>query len=89
VLGADIAYRTKTYPVVSSSEVLAQGGYPLANAFVRYEAANDRWWLSLGVKNLTDRRYITQGFDLSDSLGYQLAYYGDPRTVAATLGFRF
>ncbi|GIL38491.1 TonB-dependent receptor [Roseiterribacter gracilis] len=89
VLGADIAYRTKSYPVVSSSEVLAQGGYALANAFVRYEAPSDRWWLSLGAKNLTDRRYITQGFDLSDSLGYQLAYYGDPRTVAATFGVRF
>jgi iron complex outermembrane recepter protein len=89
VLGADIAWRSKTYPVVSSSEILAQGGYALANAFVRYEAPGDRWYLSLGATDLFDRRYITQGFDLSDSLGYQLAYYGDPRTVFGTLGLRF
>ena len=89
LIGADAAYRSKTYTVVSSSEVLAQDGYTIIDAFVRYEAASERWWLSVGGKNLTDKRYISHGFDLSDSLGYQLAYYGDPRTYSATLGVRF
>ncbi|MCI3179381.1 hypothetical protein C5708_03850 [Caulobacter sp. CCUG 60055] len=88
-VGADAGYRSKTYPTVSSSEVLAQKGYTLVNAFARYDSPGAKWWLQVGGKNLTDRRYINQGFDLSDSLGYQLAYYGDPRTVSATLGVRF
>ncbi|NEX94787.1 TonB-dependent receptor [Caulobacter sp. 17J65-9] len=89
VLGADVSRRSKTYSTVSSSEILAEDGYTLVDAFARYEAPGDRWFLSLGGKNLTDERYITHGFDLSDSLGYQLAYYGAPRTWSATLGVRF
>ena len=89
VLGADASHRSKVYTVVSSSEVLAQDATTLIDAFVRFEPVSERWWLSAGVKNLTDKRYISHGFDLSDSLGYQLAYYGDPRTYNFTFGVRF
>lgn len=88
-VGGSMAYRSKTYPVVSSSEVLAQPGFISADAFARYDSPDDVWYVQLGVKNLTDKHHIEQGFDLSDSLGYQLAYYGAPRTVAATAGIRF
>ena len=88
-LGADASHRSKVFTVVSSSEVLAQDATTLVDAFARFESVTDRWWLSAGVKNLTDKRYISHGFDLSDSLGYQLAYYGDPRTYNLTLGVRF
>lgn len=87
--GADAAYRSKVYPTVSSSEVLAQDGYTLVDAFVRWTDGNDRFSIELGGKNLTDERYVEQGFDLSDSLGYQLAYIGAPRTVRLTAGVRF
>ena len=87
--GADAAYRSKVYPTVSSSEVLAQDGYTLVDAFVRWTDSNDRLSVELGGKNLTDERYVEQGFDLSDSLGYQLAYFGAPRTVRLTAGVRF
>ncbi|RZJ00933.1 MAG: TonB-dependent receptor [Brevundimonas sp.] len=87
--GADAAWRSKVYPTVSSSEVLAQEGYTLVDAFVRWSDADDHLFAQLGGKNLTDERYIEQGFDLSDSLGYQLAYFGAPRTVRLTVGFAF
>lgn len=87
--GADAAYRSKVYPTVSSSEVLAQDAYTLVDAFVRWTDSNDRFSVELGGKNLTDERYVEQGFDLSDSLGYQLAYFGAPRTVRLTAGVRF
>lgn len=87
--GADAAYRSKTYPTVSSSEVLAQEGYTLVNAFARWSDRSDRLFAELGGKNLTDERYIEHGFDLSDSLGYQLAYFGAPRTVRLTVGMKF
>lgn len=88
-LGADASYRSKVYPTVSSSEILAQDGYTLVDAFVRWSDRNDRLFVQLGGQNLTDERHIEQGFDLSDSLGYQLAYFGAPRTVRLTAGFSF
>lgn len=89
VLHGDAAYRSKSYPTVSSSEVLAQEGFGLLNARISYEAASGDWSLYAGVKNIADKRYRTHAFDLSDSLGYQLGYYGAPRTWAAGLEFRF
>lgn len=87
--GADAAYRSKVYSTVSSSETLAQGAHTLVDAFVRWSDADDRLFAQIGGKNLTDERHIEQGFDLSDSLGYQLAYFGAPRTVRLTVGFSF
>ena len=88
-LGADASYRSKVYPTVSSSEVLAQDGYTLVDAFLRWSDRDDHLFVQLGGQNLTDERHIEQGFDLSDSLGYQLAYFGAPRTVRLTAGFKF
>lgn len=87
--GADATYRSKVYPTVSSSEILAQDGYILVDAFVRWSDANEQFYAQFGIRNLTDQRYIEQGFDLSDSLGYQLAYFGAPRRLRATVGIRF
>lgn len=88
-LHGDASYRSKTYPTVSSSEILAQAGYGLLNAQVSYQSAGERWELFAGVKNLTDREYRSHGFDLSDSLGYQLGYYGAPRTWSVGIRFDF
>ncbi|MCJ9428022.1 TonB-dependent receptor [Kordiimonas marina] len=88
-LHGDIAYRSKTYPTVSSSEILAQPGYAVANAEIRYSSPNETWQIYAGMKNITDKAYRTHGFDLSDSLGYQLAYYGAPRTWSAGVVYRF
>lgn len=89
VVDGDVAYRSKTYPTVSSSEVLAQSGYALLNAQVAFVTSDDRWTATLGVRNLTDKHYVSHGFDLSDSLGYQLAYYGAPRTWSLGLKYRY
>lgn len=88
-VGADASYRSKTYPTVSSSEVVAQDAYTLVDAFVRWQAPDDRLFAELGGKNLTDERYIDHAFDLSASPGYELAYFAAPRTVRLTIGTRF
>lgn len=87
--GADASYRSKTYPTVSSSEVLAQDAYTLIDAFVRWEAVEGGLFAELGGKNLTDERYVDHAFDLSASPGYELAYFGAPSTWRLTLGTRF
>jgi len=87
--GSDISYRSKTYPVVSSSEVLAQNGFTLFNASIGWESAAGNWRVAAVGKNLGDKRYVTHGFDLSDSLGYQLGYFGDPRTYGLTVRWQY
>ncbi|WP_044561016.1 TonB-dependent receptor [Azospirillum sp. B4] len=88
-LDGGASFRSKTYPTVSSSELLAQPFYVTADAQATLTTADEHWSLAASVKNLTDRRYIDHGFDLSDSLGYQLAYYGDPRTWRLTLRYSY
>ena len=88
-LNADVAYRDKVYSTVSSSEVLAQSGYSIWNAQVQWLSPDQQWELLISGKNLTDKEYITHGFDLSDSLAYQLAYYGAPRTAYVSLAYKF
>ncbi|MFL0798371.1 MAG: TonB-dependent receptor [Cellvibrionaceae bacterium] len=86
---SDGNYRSKVYSTVSSSEVLAQDAYSLLNASVTFRTLDDAWVVTLGGKNLTDREYITHGFDLSDSFGYELGYYGAPRTYSLSVNHTF
>jgi iron complex outermembrane recepter protein len=86
---AAASYRGDVYPTVSSSEVLKQDGYVLYDASLGLEFADGRYAVRLVGKNLSDEQYRTQGFDLSDSLGYQLGYYGAPRTVSLTVSAKY
>lgn len=83
------SYRSKTYLTVSSSELLAQGGYSLLDMSVTYLSNDDKWQVSLYGKNLTDKRYRQHGFDLSASPGVQLGYYGAPLTFGVNVKYRF
>jgi iron complex outermembrane receptor protein len=89
VVAAAAAYRGSVYPTVSSSDILRQGGYTLFDASIGLEFANGKYSLLLAGRNLSDKEYRTQGFDLSDSLGYQLGYYGAPRIVSLTASVRY
>ncbi len=86
---AGISYRSKTYPTVSSSEALAQDGYQLIDASITFTTSDQHWRINAGIKNLEDKEYVTHGFDLSDSLGYQLAYYGAPRTYSVSVNYHY
>ena len=88
-MAAAAAYRGDVYPTVSSSEILKQDSYTLVDASIGLEFQDGKYSLRLAGRNLTDERYRTQGFDLSDSLGYQLGYYGAPRTYSITAGVRY
>lgn len=84
-----VSYRSKTYLTVSSSEVLAQEGYALLDASVVWSQPGGPWSVILSGRNLTDERYREHGFDLTDSPGVQLGYYGAPRTYSVNVRYRF
>lgn len=89
VVAGAIAYRGDVFPTVSSSPVLFQESYTLFDASAGIEFADGRYAIRAVGKNLSDERYRQQGFDLSDSLGYELGYYGAPRTWSITASVRY
>ncbi|MEN9932511.1 MAG: hypothetical protein RIS17_1084, partial [Pseudomonadota bacterium] len=88
-LGGDTRFVDKHYLSVDNRAGLVEPGYWVANAFVRFDAEGGRWYLQGGVKNLTDRRYRTDGQEFSSVGNIQTVYFGDPRTFSAMVGFRF
>ena len=89
VAAGSVAYRGDVFPTVSSSPVLFQESYTLFDASAGFEFADGRYAIRAVGKNLSDERYRQQGFDLSDSLGYELGYYGAPRTWSITASVRY
>ena len=89
VAAGSLSYRGDVFPTVSSSPVLFQESYTLYDASVGFEFADGRYSIRAVGKNLSDERYRQQGFDLSDSLGYELGYYGAPRTWSLTASVRY
>ncbi len=89
LLAWDMTWRSDYFVEVNNHPALAQGGYGLHNVAVALEDEEDRWTVSLGVRNATDETYITHGFDLTAFPGVGLAYHGAPRTVRATASYRF
>ncbi|NOZ42419.1 MAG: TonB-dependent receptor, partial [Alphaproteobacteria bacterium] len=84
-----VSYRSKTYLTVSSSEILAQDGYALLEASIRFISANQQWNIIVAGQNLTDKKYREHGFDLSAAPGVQLGYYGTPRTYSLIVRYNF
>lgn len=89
-LRADYSYRSKIYQDIENSETIAQRGFGLLSARIAYTTANDRWEFALAGLNLTNKLYITTGFDgLRTGAGYAEAHYGAPRTWTASVKVRF
>lgn len=89
VLAGSASYRGDVFPTVSASPVLFQESYVLLDASAGFEFADGRYAIRAVGKNLSDERYRQQGFDLSDSLGYELGYYGAPRTWSITASVKY
>ncbi|MFW8590070.1 TonB-dependent receptor [Glaciecola sp. 2405UD65-10] len=101
ILNANYYYRDD-YLLFETSELLAQDAYGMVNASVMWESNEGDWYASLHVKNLTDEEYLVGGYNFvgapdgngsfAPGLGGDttlIGYYGDPRTVHLTLGYRF
>lgn len=88
-VSADLAYRSKYYVEINNLDALVQNGSSLLNVAVALEDPEGRWEVLFGVKNLTDKEYITHGFDLTAFPGIGLAYHGAPRTWQVRASYRF
>lgn len=60
--------------------------YTLVDAGINWFSLDDHWSAALVVKNITDEEYKTGGYNLGSG---ELAFYGPPRTVTASLAYQF
>jgi iron complex outermembrane receptor protein len=98
-----VAYKSKVYQTeiarptgvasldatVPGNLMLAQDGFALWDAGVVWTSADRRVQLGLHGRNLADKRYKTAGYNFSGFFNTVTAFYGDPRTVRATLNLKF
>ncbi|HEX2762290.1 MAG TPA: TonB-dependent receptor [Allosphingosinicella sp.] len=57
-----LSYRSKTFQFEVPSPFLDQPGYALLDAGIVWTSADDRFTIGLHGKNLTDKQYITSGY---------------------------
>jgi iron complex outermembrane receptor protein len=94
-------YHRGDYLLFETSTLLKQEAYGLFNVSINWQSVEGDWYASLHGKNLTDEEYLVGGYDfvgvaddgsLLPGLGGDLTligYYGDPRTIHLTIGYRF
>jgi iron complex outermembrane recepter protein len=96
VLHGDYNYRSKIYygpraaadPASWAHEDV--GGYGLVNLRIALTLAKVPLTVAFWAKNLTDKQYYSSKFDfIVPGLGYVAGYVGDPRTLGASISYRF
>ena len=88
VAAAQMKFVDAHYQNLAASELIKTDAYTLVDARLGWEAANNRWAVSLWGRNLTDKRYTTGGFDLG-ALGIAVGFINVPRTYGLDLRYRF
>jgi iron complex outermembrane recepter protein len=92
------AYRSRTHQFEIASRHLDQEAFTLIDMSVIWTSQDRAWRLGVHGKNLTDKRYIVAGWDfvnddtLAPLLGLErtlTAFYGDPRTISASISYAF
>jgi iron complex outermembrane receptor protein len=74
---------------VPGNLMLAQDGFALWDAGVVWTSADRKIQLGLHGRNLNDKRYKVAGYNFSGFFNTVTTFYGDPRTVKATLNVKF
>ncbi|HUP61381.1 MAG TPA: TonB-dependent receptor [Thermoanaerobaculia bacterium] len=67
---------------------IVQDSYTLYDAWVSWLSPDAKWRVGLNVKNIGDEAYLTNGYNIP-ALGILTGSYGAPRTVLATVEYRF
>ncbi|MFN3371610.1 MAG: TonB-dependent receptor [Sphingomonadaceae bacterium] len=71
--------------------LLDQPAFVLLDASANWESADSRFTLAVHGRNLTDERYRIGGYNFPGALfgNSVIGFYGPPRTVTVTAGYRF
>lgn len=102
VWSGNMAYRSETQ-IFEVPSMLDMGGYSLFNTSLMWYSNDGNWSAGLHVKNIGNKVYRLAGYNFAaprDANGNRtgpglggedtiVGYYGDPRTVSLTVGYRF
>ena len=88
VVNANYYYRGE-YQLVEAKDVLVQDGYGLFNLGVNWYSNDGDWTAALHWKNITDEEYMVGAYEFTNVDNSLIAYYGDPSTIALTVGYSF
>ncbi|WP_198119153.1 TonB-dependent receptor [Massilia rhizosphaerae] len=102
-LSNSLAYKSKVYQTeivrrtgvpsldasIPGNLALSQGGFGLWDAGLVWTSADRKYQIGLHGRNLTDKRYKVAGYNFSGFYNSVTAFYGDPRSVRATLDVKF
>ena len=109
-LSSTLSYRSKSQQFEIRTPGLDQKAFALLDASATYEFGGGHWTMGLHAKNLTNKRYLSAGYNflrqnpysgdfilptgapgISSALGREgvlTGYYGNPRQVFFTLGYK-
>jgi iron complex outermembrane receptor protein len=94
-------YYRGDYRLFEDSDQLQEEGYGIINASINWQDDSGQWYGGLHLKNLTNEEYLVGGYNFAVDNGdgtfgpglggdtTLIGYYGDPRTVNLTIGYRF
>jgi iron complex outermembrane receptor protein len=102
-LSNSLAYKSKVYQTeiarptgvptldvtIPGNLMLAQGGYGLWDAGLVWTSSDRKLQVGLHGRNLLDKRYKVAGYNFSTFFNSVTTFYGDPRTVLATVDVKF
>ena len=108
-LQSTLSYRSKSQQFELRTPGLDQKGFSLLDASAVYELPGGHWTVGIAGKNLTNKKYITAGYNflaqdpnsgdfITDINGNPIptlgkegvltAYYGNPRQILFTVGYK-
>ena len=96
-LNASWSYRGDSTQFETPTPILDQDAYDIVSAHVVWTSPGETWLLGLHGKNLTDEDVKTSGYCFGSggcpsTLGLEdntTIFYGPPRTISATVEYRF
>lgn len=85
-----VSHRGATQQFEVATPLLDQEAYSLWDASLVWSSADNKLRVGLHGKNLSDERYKVAGYNFPTlGEGSVTAFYGNPRTVSATVEYRF
>jgi len=85
----DASYVSDYHYDLVNSPAATQDGYTMVNSQVRFQPHDEKYSLTLWVKNLTDRTYSPVTYDVLEITGTVYRQVNRPRTYGITVGMTF
>ena len=87
-MGAEVSYKDEQYFTEFNDEIDREGDYTLVNANVKYTSPDERFFVNVWGKNLSDETVYSGKFVIGSvvTIGGTLL---PPRTYGATIGYNF